>query len=859
MANNLDGVYNSSLFNLANWKLTLPVDGTGGITGTAVEVLKLSGYESPYFYDDPDGSMVFTAAVAGATTSGTKYARSELREMNGTSLAAWKLSTGGTMTATLKVDSAPTLFNGTPGKEIIGQIHGKNDELIRLYWDNGAVYFHNDLSGSSNTEHAFQLTDAAGKTARVALGEKFSYMIDAHGSTLTVKVYTATDVFTSVTSINSIWQSDTLYFKAGVYLGVNETQGTGVGQTSFYGLDFSHTPGAGLGGLQPLSPPPSTPPLAQTDLFVGQQNLPVSGNVLKDNGNGADTDPNKLSLSVVSATLTTEHGATVVQNTDGTFTYTPATGFFGADSFTYTLKDSAGLSSTGTVNVTLNAPPVAKADAFTGQQNAVVTGNVLTDNGNGDDTDPNGLSMSVVATTLTTAHGATVEQNADGTFTYTPMAGVFGADSFTYTLKDSAGLSSTGTVNITLNAPPATQVDNFKGQQNQPVTGNVLLDNGSGADSDPNGLSLSVVAGTLMTAHGATVVQNADGTFIYTPMAGVFGADSFTYTLKDSAGLSTTGTVNVTLNAPPVAGADAFTGQANVAVTGNVLTNDTDPDGGTLSVTAQNLATAHGTVVLNTDGSFVYTPASGFSGADSFAYTVSDGSGGSAGATVSLTIAAPPPVVIVSTTPPPVVITPTTLPVAPLPLPTMTGTAGDDYMDGVHGKFDNVIFGLAGNDTIIGHDGSDSLYGGDGNDTLYGYWGNDTLVGGAGKDKLDGGNGDDKLYGGDGLDTLTGGSGADTFVLESGSAFNNVDVITDFSVSQHDKVDVKGLLSSYNPATASLSTFVRMVNDGNGNDLLQVDRDGSASSYGFQTVAKLTGVTNLNTTTLVAGGNLLVH
>jgi len=58
-------------------------------------------------------------------------------------------------------------------------------------------------------------------------------MIDAHADTLTVKIYADNDVYTSVTTINSIWQSDTFYFKAGLYLGVNETQGTGIGQDSF--------------------------------------------------------------------------------------------------------------------------------------------------------------------------------------------------------------------------------------------------------------------------------------------------------------------------------------------------------------------------------------------------------------------------------------------------------------------------------------------------------------------------------------------------------------------------------------------------------------------------------------------------
>ena len=96
------------------------------------------------------------------------------------------------------------------------------------------------------------------------------------------------------------------------------------------------------------------PPIAKTDIFADQQNQPLTGNLLSDNGNGPDTDPNGLALSVVAKTLTTAHGATVTENANGTFTYTPATGFTGNDSFTYTLADSAGMTATGTANVTVS-------------------------------------------------------------------------------------------------------------------------------------------------------------------------------------------------------------------------------------------------------------------------------------------------------------------------------------------------------------------------------------------------------------------------------------------------------------------------------------------------------------------------
>jgi hypothetical protein len=230
----------SGNFNLSNWKITLPVDQGGSTSGTAVEVQNLSGYKnSKYFYTGSDGAMVFYAPVNGATTKGSSYARSELREMDGGEKAAWNLSKGGFMSATLEVDVAPNR-DGIGGRLVVGQIHGQDDELVRLYWENGTVYFVNDQAGAGNSETKFTLKDSGGATPDVSLNERFSYTINAKGSTLEVDVYADGKVYESSTKINSVWQSDTFYFKAGSYLGANDGNGSGAGQASFYALDVNH-------------------------------------------------------------------------------------------------------------------------------------------------------------------------------------------------------------------------------------------------------------------------------------------------------------------------------------------------------------------------------------------------------------------------------------------------------------------------------------------------------------------------------------------------------------------------------------------------------------------------------------------
>jgi Ca2+-binding RTX toxin-like protein len=231
----------SGNFDLSNWKIGLPIDGAGGFTGASREVKSLSDYEHPkYFFTAGNGAMTFMAPVEGATTKGSKFARSELREMNGSVRAAWSLAKGGVMSATLEIDHAPTKFNGTPGRIVVGQIHGQDDELVRLNWDNGRLYFVNDQAGATDSETKFYFLNAAGKQPHVSLNERFSYTISAKSDQLVVTIKADGQIYKSISKINSVWQSDAFYFKAGTYLGVNETQGTGYGQTSFYALSISH-------------------------------------------------------------------------------------------------------------------------------------------------------------------------------------------------------------------------------------------------------------------------------------------------------------------------------------------------------------------------------------------------------------------------------------------------------------------------------------------------------------------------------------------------------------------------------------------------------------------------------------------
>src|SRR5205807_859473 len=141
-------------------------------------------------------------------------------------------------------------------------------------------------------------------------------------------------------------------------------------------------------------------------------------------------------------------------------------------------------------------------------------------------------------------------------------------------------------------------------------------------DADGDSLTAVLVSGP---SHG-TLALAANGSFTYTPAVDYIGPDSFTYKANDGQVDSNVSTVSLTVTAP-VASNDVYKTRKNVPLTvaaPGVLGNDTDADGYTLSAVLVSGPT-HGTLTLNSDGSFTYTPAANYTGTDSFTYKDSGG------------------------------------------------------------------------------------------------------------------------------------------------------------------------------------------------------------------------------------------
>jgi parallel beta-helix repeat protein/VCBS repeat-containing protein len=167
-------------------------------------------------------------------------------------------------------------------------------------------------------------------------------------------------------------------------------------------------------------------------------------------------------------------------------------------------------------------------------------------------------------------------------------------------------------------------------------------------DNDTNPENRTLTAQKVSDPANGTVTVNSDGGYTYTPNANYNGPDSFTYKANDGARDSNTATVSITVNAvndAPNATNDTGTvaedGTLTVAAADGVLDNDTDVENQALTA-AKVADPQHGSVTLNGDGSYTYTPEADYNGPDSFTYKANDGSADSNTATVSITVTAAP-------------------------------------------------------------------------------------------------------------------------------------------------------------------------------------------------------------------------
>jgi gliding motility-associated-like protein len=446
--------------------------------------------------------------------------------------------------------------------------------------------------------------------------------------------------------------------------------------------------------------PVNASPIANDDTNSTMEDTAVSGNVLTDGTDDSDADGNALvvtqySFTIISGNSSTTYtypagstnvipgAGTIVMNANGTYTFTPFPNYNGAvPAITYTISDGNGGTDTGTLNINVTAmndsPIAVNDDNKTTSEDTPVTVNVLA---NDSDIDGNttltvtqftiaGINGSFTTSSIANIPGkGTVTVTPTGDLTFTPVTNYNGpVPTITYTVTDGVA-SNTANVNIAVtpvNDLPVVSNETLTTPENTAITGFSLLTNDT--DIESNTLSITQItvsgvtypAGSIVELTGVgTIIVNADGTYTFTPNRGYFGTlPAITYAVSDGNGGVTSGTLSITVtpvNDPPVVVNESVNILEDAVATGNLLTNDSDPEqaNNALNITQFTIAgisgtftsTASipgvGTITINANGTYTFTPTANYNGiVPIIEYTVSDGQGASTNGNLTIVVAA---------------------------------------------------------------------------------------------------------------------------------------------------------------------------------------------------------------------------
>ncbi|MDA0704898.1 MAG: tandem-95 repeat protein, partial [Proteobacteria bacterium] len=372
-----------------------------------------------------------------------------------------------------------------------------------------------------------------------------------------------------------------------------------------------------------------------------------------------DTAPSYGTINIVA--VAGASSGSVLLNANGDVVYTPDRDFSGTDSFTYSISSGTGATSTATVSVTVDAVadlPSLNATAsapktVTAQDGSLEAVAALDISAVSTDSDGSEVLTVTVAGLPDQARLSQGEAIGGGVWRLTESqlpgltmrlpAGTVGPVVLSVTARateaangDSSAVTASIGIDLSSVAPEAMSASITV------VEDGTATDRVVGADFDGGAL---IFAANGQPAHGLLQLSS-DGTYTYTPDQDYFGTDAFSYVVSDGAGSSDPATVSITVsgvNDRPVATADeslVAVGPDHVFLASALLANDTDVDGDILTIGSVGNATG-GTVSLTVDGSVRFQATENFEGAGSFDYTVEDGQGGTAAASVELYVVNP--------------------------------------------------------------------------------------------------------------------------------------------------------------------------------------------------------------------------
>lgn len=476
-------VLNSNLppggnFNLTNWYLGLPVDSSGGTTGDSASISAAQltgGYSNAlYYYTGPDGAMTFWAPVTGATTPGSSFPRSELREQISppSNEINWRGYGTHLLNATCKVLQVPDTK-----KVIIGQIHTKTGDarpLVKLQYNNGTIealvkIYASDTMPNTDNKLTFQ---------NVGLSNSVAYTIQLENGLVAVTVNGLTKS-TNAFLTDPSWTTNEFYYKAGSYCQDNVGTTNDGARVAFYALARSHAPAI------------TNQPNSITIGAGNSTNLSVQAT-----GNGTLTYQWRL------------NGTNLTVNATGSTLNLNNVQSANAGAYSVRVADSIGavtsvVAMVTVTNTSTNTPPTFTSDPIS-KANATVA---VAYNGTlaGDATDPD---VGDVLTFAKVSGPSWLNVAGNGVLSGTPGPSDVGTNNWSVRVSDSASASNQATLRIIVSAaitgPTTTNVivDDSFADGNRTKTG--ALDANWWSSSATSGNSVEITTGSLGLISGTS-------------------------------------------------------------------------------------------------------------------------------------------------------------------------------------------------------------------------------------------------------------------------------------------------------------------------------------------------------------------
>ena len=365
----------------------------------------------------------------------------------------------------------------------------------------------------------------------------------------------------------------------------------------------------------------SDPPVATSLSLSTSEDNTVSGNV-------SDYTSDVDSEIFYFGTLTNPVFGSVTMQTDGSFSYSPTSNYFGTDQFIYYAADDFGMTDTSVIYIqitSVNDAPNANDDFTETPEDFSVSFNLASN-----DTDPDNDNLNY--SLISQPSFGTAEITATGLLTYTPSANTFGNENIEVQICDANNSCVVSIATIFINSVndlPIVQPTEIYGAEDDILVGNLAL---QAADIEDTQLQFEI---TGIIEHGEWTLSN-DGIFHFIPETNYFGIQTANFTACDSEGGCATQQITIVVNSvndAPVAQNSNVTLSEDSAIQNSFALLVSDADGDDLSIDILQ-DVEHGSFVLNTNGSYAYAPTANYFGLDSLNYSVCDASGACAQGTI---------------------------------------------------------------------------------------------------------------------------------------------------------------------------------------------------------------------------------